>query len=117
MRVLGRLLEWLTQHSSSPGPTTVSRAPLERTRRPRIPAFEKSPPKARPRIPAWTGDSLVRLSELGRLHGEHILAFKGFSRRTWESYDLSHRQFLAWLLAHGYQDDLRSFDAENVGVE
>jgi len=65
------------------------------------------------RLPTWGGD-WVQLSKLAADCSRHMLSVKGYSETTVQTYELTWRQFLAYLIGLGCSDDLRHFTIERV---
>lgn len=55
----------------------------------------------------------MKLSQVTGDYIRHLAAYKGYALRTCECYDLTYRQFLAYLLGRSQTDDVRSFTDEN----
>jgi len=56
----------------------------------------------------------MQLSRLAADYLRHVGAYRGYSPRTCECYDLAYRQFVAYLMHHGLTDDVRHFTGKAV---
>lgn len=67
----------------------------------------------RHRVPVYNPGA-VKLSQVVGDYVRHLAAYKGYSLRTCECYDLTYRQFIAYLLGRGLTDDVRQFTDDHA---
>src|SRR5690348_12176501 len=64
-------------------------------------------------IPALREDRTMKITDLSRQYLRFFLA-RGASARTVDCYDLTHRQYVAFLQGQGLEDDVRHFTPDTV---